>query len=43
MFLGEHLSAAHLYGGGLICLAVWFVLSKGKPKQAPSRQYPTSD
>ncbi|WP_248768789.1 DMT family transporter [Pseudomonas sp. MWU12-2345] len=38
MFLGEHLSAAHLYGGGLICLAVWFVLSKNKLKQEPSRQ-----
>lgn len=43
MFLGEHLSAAHLYGGGLICLAVWFVLSKSKPKQEPSRQTPASD
>lgn len=36
MFLGERLSAAHLYGGGLICLAVWFVLGKTKPKQEPS-------
>ena len=36
MFLGERLSAAHLYGGGLICLAVWFVLSKSKPKQERS-------
>jgi drug/metabolite transporter (DMT)-like permease len=33
MFLDEHLSIAHLYGGGLICLAVWFVLSQSKPKQ----------
>ncbi|MCI1737203.1 MAG: DMT family transporter [Pseudomonas veronii] len=40
MFLGERLSAAHLYGGGLICLAVWFVLSKSKPKQEPA---PASD
>lgn len=32
MFLDEHLSAGHLYGGGLICLAVWFVLSKSAPK-----------
>ena len=28
IFLGEHLSTGHLYGGGLICLAVWFVLGK---------------
>lgn len=34
MFLDEHLSAGHLYGGGLICLAVWFVLSKSKPRAA---------
>ncbi|WP_330208772.1 MULTISPECIES: DMT family transporter [unclassified Pseudomonas] len=40
MFLGERSSAAHLYGGGLICLAVWFVLSKSKPEQEPS---PASD
>ena len=40
MFLGERPSVAHLYGGGLICLAVWFVLSKSKPKQEPS---PASD
>jgi len=40
MFLGERLSAAHVYGGALICLAVWFVLSKSKPKQEPS---PASD
>ena len=40
MFLGERLSAAHLYGGGLICLAVWFVLSKSQPKQEPA---PASD
>lgn len=32
MFLGESLSIAHAYGGGLICLAVWFVLSKSKPR-----------
>lgn len=38
MFLDEHLSIAHLYGGGLICLAVWFVLSKSKPKQLPARR-----
>ncbi|KAF1027480.1 MAG: hypothetical protein GAK37_02422 [Pseudomonas sp.] len=31
MFLGEHFSVAHLYGGGLIGLAVWFVLGQGKP------------
>lgn len=37
MFLDEHLSIAHLYGGGLICLAVWFVLSKSKPKQESAR------
>jgi drug/metabolite transporter (DMT)-like permease len=37
MFLGEKLSVAHAYGGGLIGLAVWFVLSQGKPKQALSR------
>ncbi|WP_296260635.1 MULTISPECIES: DMT family transporter [unclassified Pseudomonas] len=40
MFLDEHLSAGHLYGGGLICLAVWFVLSKGKPK--PVKHTPDS-
>lgn len=40
MFLGERFSVAHLYGGGFICLAVWFVLSKSKPKQEPS---PASD
>ncbi|WP_338579176.1 hypothetical protein [Pseudomonas sp. ML2-2023-6] len=40
MFLGERLSVAHLYGGELICLAVWFVLSKSTPKQEPS---PASD
>jgi len=38
MFLDEHLSAGHLYGGGLICLAVWFVLSKSKSKPAPQTQ-----
>jgi drug/metabolite transporter (DMT)-like permease len=39
MFLDEHLSIAHLYGGGLICLAVWFVLSKSsKPKQEPKQE-----
>jgi drug/metabolite transporter (DMT)-like permease len=37
MFLGEHFSIAHLYGGGLICLAVWFVLSKSKAKPQPTR------
>jgi drug/metabolite transporter (DMT)-like permease len=36
MFLDEHLSAGHLYGGGLICLAVWFVLSPAKPKPVPA-------
>lgn len=36
MFLGEQVSAGHLYGGGLICLAVWFVLSQSKPKPAPA-------
>ena len=38
MFLDEHLSAGHLYGGGLICLAVWFVLSKSKPKPVQATQ-----
>lgn len=38
LFLNEHLSAGHFYGGGLICLAVWFVLSKSKPKPAPTAQ-----
>ncbi len=38
MFLDEHFSAGHLYGGGLICLAVWFVLSKGKTKPSPKVQ-----
>jgi drug/metabolite transporter (DMT)-like permease len=42
MFLDEHLSIAHLYGGGLIGLAVWFVLSKSKPQQEPSRQPPAA-
>ncbi|MGY4641072.1 DMT family transporter [Pseudomonas sp. TE24901] len=32
LFLGERLSSAHLYGGGLICLAVWCVLSNSRPK-----------
>jgi len=34
MFLDEQLSVGHLYGGSLICIAVWFVLSKSKPKPA---------
>ncbi|HEY0290267.1 MAG TPA: DMT family transporter [Pseudomonas sp.] len=38
MFLDESFSTAHLYGGGLICLAVWFVLSKSKPKPEPAGQ-----
>jgi hypothetical protein len=38
MFLDESLSAGHLYGGGLICLAVWFVLSKSRPKPAAETQ-----
>ncbi|MDH0746038.1 DMT family transporter [Pseudomonas sp. GD03842] len=38
MFLGEHLSVGHLYGGGLICLAVWFVLGQSKAKPAPKAQ-----
>ncbi|MFJ5297146.1 DMT family transporter [Pseudomonas sp. NPDC088368] len=43
MFLDEHLSAGHLYGGGLICLAVWFVLSKSRPKPLPeSRDNPAT-
>lgn len=35
IFLGEHLSAGHLYGGGLICLALWFVLGKSPQRRAP--------
>ncbi|AIG01550.1 membrane protein [Pseudomonas fluorescens] len=42
MFLGEHFSVAHLYGGGLICLAVWCVLSKSTPKVA-SKENPAPD
>lgn len=42
MFLDEHLSIAHLYGGGLICLAVWFVLSKSRPKQESARHNPAT-
>lgn len=38
MFLDEHLSVAHLYGGGLICLAVWFVLSQSKPRQVNAKR-----
>lgn len=38
LFLNESLSAGHLYGGGLICLAVWFVLSKSKPKAVVETQ-----
>lgn len=32
LFLDEHLSIAHLYGAGLIGLAVWCVLGKSKPQ-----------
>jgi drug/metabolite transporter (DMT)-like permease len=42
MFLDEQLSIAHLYGGGLICLAVWFVLSKSKPKQLNDTRNPAT-
>ncbi|NVZ21267.1 DMT family transporter [Pseudomonas costantinii] len=43
MFLDEKFSVAHLYGGGLIGLAVWFVLSQSKPKQDFSKPNPASD
>lgn len=42
MFLDEHLSVGHLYGGGLICLAVWFVLSKSAPKATPQKHDPAA-
>jgi len=37
MFLDERFSIAHLYGGGLICLAVWFVLGAGTSSQGKVR------
>ncbi|NNA67748.1 DMT family transporter [Pseudomonas gessardii] len=40
LLLGERLSLAHLYGGGLICLAVWCVLSNNRQKVTGS---PASD
>lgn len=41
LFLGESLSDGHLYGGGLICLAVWLVLSRDKPATVPPKPAPT--
>lgn len=31
LFLGEQVSRGHLLGGAFICVAIWLVLSQGKP------------